>query len=63
MKKFLPSCGRFRTRSLAVLAFAVSLALPTFAADLVLLAAHPLTDIRNTRSVEAVWVGGRRAER
>jgi imidazolonepropionase-like amidohydrolase len=32
-------------------------------ADLVLLTADPLKDIRNTRTVDAVWVGGRRAER
>jgi imidazolonepropionase-like amidohydrolase len=32
-------------------------------ADLVLLKANPLKDIRNTRTVDAVWVGGRRAER
>jgi imidazolonepropionase-like amidohydrolase len=32
-------------------------------ADLVLLAADPIRDIRNTRTVEAVWVGGRRADR
>ena len=36
---------------------------PGRCADLVLLGANPLADIRHTRAVEAVWVGGRRAER
>ena len=32
-------------------------------ADLVVLNANPLTDIRNLREIEAVWIGGRRLTR
>lgn len=35
---------------------------PGKAADLVLLSADPLQNIRRTRQIEAVWVGGRRVE-
>jgi imidazolonepropionase-like amidohydrolase len=31
-------------------------------ADFVVLAANPLTDIRNTRQIESVWIAGRRLE-
>ena len=29
-------------------------------ADFVILSANPLTDIRNTRQIDSVWIGGRR---
>ena len=29
-------------------------------ADFVVLSANPLTDIRNTRQIDSVWIGGRR---
>jgi imidazolonepropionase-like amidohydrolase len=29
-------------------------------ADLLVLNANPLTDIRNTRQIDSVWIGGRR---
>jgi len=29
-------------------------------ADLVVLTANPLTDIRNTRQIDSVWIGGQR---
>ncbi len=32
-------------------------------ADLVLLSGNPLSDIRNTRKIESVWIGGRKAVR
>jgi imidazolonepropionase-like amidohydrolase len=33
---------------------------PGLAADLVVLAKNPLDDIRNTRTIEAVWINGNR---
>jgi imidazolonepropionase-like amidohydrolase len=35
---------------------------PGYHADLLVLARNPLDDIRNTRSIEQVWIGGRRVE-
>jgi imidazolonepropionase-like amidohydrolase len=32
-------------------------------ADLIVLGANPLSDIRNTRSIEAVYIGGLRVQR
>jgi imidazolonepropionase-like amidohydrolase len=31
-------------------------------ADFVVLGANPITDIKNTQRIEAVWIGGRRVE-
>jgi imidazolonepropionase-like amidohydrolase len=33
---------------------------PGAAADILVLGANPLDNIRNTRSIEAVWLGGKR---